>query len=325
MYKGRETQCKEHREHHREHREHRDHNALTAAKWQMPAPHKHIEHIEANESSTSLSPTQDVPNPVPSLPSGNLVASRGSKGNAGNATFKEDKDGASECFRLRHVQIDTLLKDGTLGLLLHGTSVVGFCSEEVADQGWLVGDQIVEINGKRVSAFDEFLERFVAAQVQGFPIVFSVLRREAPEAVESPVAKDPLDSFFSEMQFSDLASQLKTKFGPQPKQVTTFQAASSFGELSILENPYIQALRKRRSELSRSPEGWSEDYQAQSLAAKMASERGDALATLSKDSTETPRRYERNSRSPSAFDLFSCITAFRPCREKEAGGLHIHT
>lgn len=291
----------------------------------MPAPHKHIEHIEANESSTSLSPTQDVPNPVPSLPSGNLVASRGSKGNAGNATFKEDKDGASECFRLRHVQIDTLLKDGTLGLLLHGTSVVGFCSEEVADQGWLVGDQIVEINGKRVSAFDEFLERFVAAQVQGFPIVFSVLRREAPEAVESPVAKDPLDSFFSEMQFSDLASQLKTKFGPQPKQVTTFQAASSFGELSILENPYIQALRKRRSELSRSPEGWSEDYQAQSLAAKMASERGDALATLSKDSTETPRRYERNSRSPSAFDLFSCITAFRPCREKEAGAEEFHT
>ena len=30
----------------------------------------------------------------------------------------------------------------------------------------LVGDQIVEINGKRVSAFDEFLERFLAAQVQ---------------------------------------------------------------------------------------------------------------------------------------------------------------
>lgn len=27
-------------------------------------------------------------------------------------------------------------QDGTLGLLLHGTSVVGFCSEEVADQGW---------------------------------------------------------------------------------------------------------------------------------------------------------------------------------------------
>ena len=61
-----------------------------------------------------------------------------------------------------------------------------------------VGDQIVEINGKRVAAFDEFLEQFLAAQVQaareklscspcvlykseGFPIVFSVLRREAPE------------------------------------------------------------------------------------------------------------------------------------------------
>ena len=29
-----------------------------------------------------------------------------------------------------------LLKDGTLGLLLHGTSVVGFCSEEAASHGW---------------------------------------------------------------------------------------------------------------------------------------------------------------------------------------------
>ena len=29
-----------------------------------------------------------------------------------------------------------LWKDGTLGLLLHGTSVVGFCSEEAASHGW---------------------------------------------------------------------------------------------------------------------------------------------------------------------------------------------
>ena len=87
----------------------------------------------------------------------------------------------------------------------------------------LVGDQIVEINGKRVSAFDEFLERFLAAQAQaepgkdvkrlqktlkffdfidfsiefhwisfaqGFPIVFSVLRREAPEGPESKAERD---------------------------------------------------------------------------------------------------------------------------------------
>ena len=288
----------------------------------MPAPRKHI---EGNESSLLSSPKQAVPNPVPSLPSGNLSLS-GTKGH--NVTFKdvtqpEATSQTSECFRLRHVQIEALLKDGTLGLLLHGTSVVGFCSEEVADQGWLVGDQIVEINGKRVSAFDEFLERFVTAQEEGFPIVFSVLRRETPEV---PETKDPLDSFFNQTQFADLANQLKNKFGPQPKKVPTLQPASSFGETSILENPYIQALRKRRSELSRSPEGWSEDYQAQSLAAKMASERGDALATLSKDSTDTPGSCERSLRStPSSFDLFSCITAFRPCREKEAGAEEFHT
>ena len=61
----------------------------------------------------------------------------------------------AECFRLRHVRVEALLQardargvkwraftsahisrpgpeDGTLGLLLHGTSVVGFCSEEAA-------------------------------------------------------------------------------------------------------------------------------------------------------------------------------------------------
>ena len=31
---------------------------------------------------------------------------------------------------------DSSGQDGTLGLLLHGTSVVGFCSEEVAEHGW---------------------------------------------------------------------------------------------------------------------------------------------------------------------------------------------
>ncbi|CAK9013479.1 unnamed protein product [Durusdinium trenchii] len=218
-----------------------------------------------------------------------------------------------ECFRLRHVRIKSLLPDGTLGLLLHGTSVVGFCSEDVAEHGWLVGDQIVEINGHRISAFDEFLERFLAAQVQGFPIVFSVLRREletsASGVPEGPAA-DPLEHFFSETDFGDLADQLKNKFPPQ-KAASTSTSSPPFPE-SILENPYIQALRKRRSELSRSPEGWSEEGgELRSLAAKMASERNDALAMLSK--AETPRLYESSRCSPG---FSSCIT-FRPCREKD--------
>ncbi|CAE7198869.1 XI-B [Symbiodinium natans] len=171
----------------------------------------------------------------------------------------------------------------------------------------LVGDQIVEINGKRVAAFDEFLEQFLAAQVQGFPITFSVLRREAPEQVPE---EDPLESFFSEMDFADLAGRLKSKFGGSPGKAELASAGTGSSGDAILENPYIQALRRRRTELSKSPEGWSED--SPSLAAKMATERGDALATLSRASTDTPRRFDRK---PGLLDWSLCV--MRPCHEKE--------
>ncbi|CAJ1340208.1 unnamed protein product [Effrenium voratum] len=276
----------------------------------MPAPRKRS---EEDESSIPHSPKQQpVPNRVPAGP---LLLSRGPKGRSGMSMLPEDREvvpeqpmKSGECFRLRQVSVEALLQDGTLGLLLHGTSVVGFCSEDAATHGWRVGDQIVEINGRRVAAFEEFLERFLAAQLQGFPITFSVLRREIPD----DEGKDPLDNFFNETKFVDLASQLKNKFGSSEPR----KAPSPTGE-SIMENPYIQALRKRRSELSRSPEGWSDEGEYPSLAAQMASERCDALATLSKAS-DTPRRFDREPKEPlGTMGLSTCISAFRPCRGEE--------
>ena len=210
----------------------------------MPAPRKRVE----EGSSVLHLPIPNGEGRAAPVPQGPLLLRRNdataSSSPVEEASASPNGEEASpcECFRLRHVRIKSLLPDGTLGLLLHGTSVVGFCSEDVAEHGWLVGDQIVEINGHRISAFDEFLERFLAAQVQGFPIVFSVLRREletsASGVPEGPAA-DPLEHFFSETDFGDLADQLKNKFPPQ-KAASTSTSSPPFPE-SILENPYIQA------------------------------------------------------------------------------------
>jgi len=278
------------------------------AEWAMPAPPKRPE----EEESSIGSPTQPRPNRVPAGP-GRL--SRPSKGKL-MATLPEEQElslnplQSGECFRLRHVQVESLLEDGTLGLLLHGTSVVGFCSDDAAAHGWLVGDQIVEINGQRVGAFDEFLERFLAAQVKGFPISFSVLRREVPDPAKE---EDPLESFFTETNFVDLEQRLQKKFGgnSEPKSKATELAELGGSSDAILENPYIQALRRRRNELSKSPEGWSDE--CQSLAARMATER-DSLATLSRASTDTPRRHDRREGVDGVLDWCT----LRLCREKES-------
>ena len=51
-------------------------------------------------------------------------------------------------------------QDGTLGLLLHGTSVVGFCSEEVADQGW-PQPQLRPCSKRRVCLFRLISHKFM--------------------------------------------------------------------------------------------------------------------------------------------------------------------
>lgn len=255
---------------------------------------------------------------------------------AGKGEPSEDDEGtdasASGCFRLRQIRVDALLQDGTLGLLLHGTSIVGFCAPEAEKVGWAVGDQIVEVNGQRIALFDEFLEKFVAAQEQGFPIEFSVLRRECVE--EQELSEDALDSFFSGTNFVDLAGQLQQKFGnfspardAQSNLGTPRSQDTQVQNESITENPYIQALRKRRDELRQTTEKWADG--SYTLASRLATERYDALASLRPAwSRETPRRSgsglgEQRTRSNGGWPSFLCTASDHSCMGREAGGLEL--
>lgn len=194
------------------------------------------------------------------------------------------------CFHVRHVQVTELLEDGTLGLLLHGTSVVGFCSSKAESAGWRVGDQIVEVNGQRVGSFDEFLEFFVDAQSKhGLPIDFSVLRRELrASAGEKDEAEESLENFFSATNFVDLAGQLQRKFGPTERG-STGGSDEDYGHIirseavSILENPYIQALRRRRDELVMNTESWSGTVgtpHSASIASRLATRKDAGIASF---------------------------------------------
>lgn len=235
-------------------------------------------------------------------------------------------------YRLRHILVNELLEDGTLGLLLHGTSVVGFCSQRAEETGWCVGDQIVEVNGNRVTMFDEFLDRFMAAQEKGFPIDFSVLRREQcgdEKSLPQDSAEGALEDFFGATSLVDLAGQLNRKFGGpsnsaadadqdvgrlrrEDSSLGYFEGAG--GPDAIIENPYIQALRKRRTELLRNAEGWATDV-ADTLASRLATQRSDGLATLmsrveSKD-VSTAERCNSRGGPPTIAGLpaewFSCV------------------
>jgi len=172
-------------------------------------------------------------------------------------------------FRLRHVFVQTLQDDGTLGLLLHGTSIVGFRSAQAEQPGWCVGDQIVEINKRRASNFEEFLESFNEAQmVDGFPIEFSVLRRE-DFCTSQPAAENVLEEFFNTTEFSSLACQLQKQTLQAISQTLVEQGTeagdgifssrinSTFSNGNqVMENPYIHALNRRRDAFSHTSDGW---------------------------------------------------------------------
>lgn len=199
-------------------------------------------------------------------------------------------------FRLRSVVVSALQKDNTLGLLLHGTSIVGFRIAQAQNDGWCKGDQIVEVNEGKVKTYDEFLQRFRQVQCEnGFPIVFGVLRREDPcEAQET--AEDTLHSFFSNTDFANLTGQFLQRWGESPALLeppgndaadeanqslassadvrpklesgstcqNIISSASTVPKLNIsaangisTENPFVQALKNRRDALFRSNEGWA--------------------------------------------------------------------
>lgn len=226
----------------------------------------------------------DAPSPVVTLPS----AGSGAATPVGLASSDGAGGTAGTCFRLRKVAVHELLQDNTLGLLLHGTSVVGFCSQSAESVGWCVGDQIVEVDGLRVASFDDFLGRFLTAQERGLPINFSVLRREPAEApgVSPGEAESQIDDFFAAADFADLAGYLaRTRparaggrierkdgyYDDQEDEEDEDSEQCLFkGETSITDNPYIQALRKRREDLMKTTDAWADEATPLSLAAQLA-------------------------------------------------------
>lgn len=252
------------------------------------------------------------------------------------------------CYRLRLIRVHRLLEDGTLGLLLHSTTVVGFCNAAVEDYGWVIADQIVEINGHRVTNFDEFLDRFLAGQDQGFPIDFSVLRREALRGPPGSAADEwaalddtgaasaegTLDSFLAETELGDILGQLQQKFGQATHHgeglspaMSGLQSDDGDGHFmrcdSITENPYIQALRKRRSELLQSSEGW--ERFDESLPSRLATQREDALTMLLANREASAAARRRAASASGCGPLSTAVDAtVADCGDDtSAGGLHM--
>jgi hypothetical protein len=255
--------------------------------------------------------------------------------------------------------VEELQQDG-LGLLLQGTTVVDLCSQKAEETGWAIGDQIVEVSGQRVVSFEEFIERFKVAQEKQFhdgsPICLGVLRRESMgDADDDDDAEDALAKFFDEASMADLAKKLQRKFDVLSDGLQRKLDAGSVGDsnsgfrgllarqnsgdsadedetpaaappppLPITENPYIQALRKRRSEHLFSVDGWASDgwppsgeggnsaEGGGSLASRLATQRIDAVATLSRSrpSPEMPQLFS-SSCAPQCQEQM-CISEIRP-------------
>eukprot|EP00747_Dinoflagellata_sp_TGD_P164851 gnl/TRDRNA2_/TRDRNA2_185368_c0_seq1.p1 gnl/TRDRNA2_/TRDRNA2_185368_c0~~gnl/TRDRNA2_/TRDRNA2_185368_c0_seq1.p1 ORF type:complete len:336 (+),score=76.08 gnl/TRDRNA2_/TRDRNA2_185368_c0_seq1:75-1082(+) len=239
-----------------------------------------------------------------------------------NGNEQDGKNGNAGYFHLRHVIVRELLEDETLGLLLHGTSIVGFCSSRAEDAGWRISDQIVEVNGHRVTNFEEFLRRFGDAQSEGLPIDFSVLRREDP--TEAGAAEDELEGLFSGTNLFDLAGQLhRLKSVERKPEAQNNGADGNDAETcemkkgnEVTDNPYIQALRRRRDELLRTADYWSDGPAESSLASRMATQR-DALATLDAGSPMRPGCGGLDSGSDSALP-WECCAPSRGCGTREA-------
>lgn len=171
-------------------------------------------------------------------------------------------------FRRRYVEVNTLVEGDSLGLLLTGTTVASFSCPEAKLAGWHVGDHIVEVNGDFCENFSEFLKLFIKARTKdGFPIVFTVLRHESAHTVVDIDTVDP-------------RHMLKGK-------ATLEQVAD--GRETMLDNPYIKALRRRRTDSQLCVEGWntllsdrfdpSESLSVESLASRLATQR-DGVASF---------------------------------------------
>jgi len=239
-----------------------------------------------------------------------------------------------ERFCLRRVRVDGLPLDGSLGLLLHGTSVVGFSAPGVEDAGWAIGDQIVEVNGEAVASFEEFAAALAAARgVPSCPLGFGVLRRvRGVGAVGGPAgggaeaeAEAPLRRFLDAADLVDLAAAARRRpagSSPgscEPGPGAQLPAAAPRGD-SIMDNPYIKALQHRRSELCRGAETIKDP--PGTLAARLASQQHGTLATL----TERPRRTPADFPAcaplrPSQLSLAAPWSPCAPICDSDAAGL----
>jgi hypothetical protein len=311
----------------------------------MPKPLRHVEAGAAshghgpNSAGLAQKPADCSPGSpeVPALAAVTLLAAEKGIADHRSELYATEAGQSLECndkcFRLRHVLVDRLLEDGTLGLLLHGTSIVGFCAPQAEDFGWSIGDQIVEVNGHRTVTFDDFFDRFVAAQEKGMPIDFSVLRREV---VDEAGAEETLDSFLGATKMRDLAGLLRKKFGPNSLSreaegmapPSTMSADADKGPVdsclsrseSITENPYIQALRKRRDDLFKTAEGWILDEGCNaSIAVQLATQHNGGLATLtSKPSLEKVGRPGKLQLHPLAWAGCATAVGSGHCGNQEA-------
>jgi hypothetical protein len=163
------------------------------------AVHSEMGHMAQVAMQTAPNPAWVAPNrPQGAPPKAAVICDHG-HGCAQEDSVQADRVplssiGRGECtgwYRLHHIEVERLQKDGTLGLLLHGTSIVGFRSAEADLAGWRVGDQIVQINERRASNFEEFQSCFRMAQSKdGFPIDFGVLRKEEPARCEQNAEKN---------------------------------------------------------------------------------------------------------------------------------------
>lgn len=223
---------------------------------------------------------------------------------------------ARGCFRLRHVLVDRLEKDGTLGLLLHGTSIIGFRSSQAEGAGWHIGDQIVEVNQQAVGNFIEFQEAFREATTnRGFLADFSVLRREEQCKPDEGIgaeegAEDAILSFFNTTDLMHLEDQLDKRFGKPGFEEDRTLSANGCGEVSArdkllssacdlpatsarnkpainlsLENPFILALEGRRKALTNGSAGWARyaddgHVEASDSIASRLAQRQDGVSTL---------------------------------------------
>lgn len=206
-------------------------------------------------------------------------------------------EGNTCTLRIVDISVNGLQSDNTLGLLLHGTRIVGFRIEAAKEVGWQIGDKIAEVNGQTVGTFEDFMDCFRDAhQKHGFPVQFNVIRGDQKHEAES-TAEDTLRNFFSTADFEQLTGQLHEKLGeipvpaePNRKQMSLegFLTPNKPDEPAAScspEHPFVTALKLRRDALIRGNRGWAkwadDDFvdSCDSVASRLA-QRQDGVSTL---------------------------------------------